>query len=247
MDNIWNEALKRALPDLYNELFPKGHLYNPFEEFTLFQSLPKELRLKIWRCTFEPRVINLDDFTKFISKGEGTLVIRPITLCVNGESRQETLRHFTIFPSMVLGSLFKFKPTFLNYNMDTIQLAWGTELKVNGDILTMQTIAKEAGPDVFKKIKHIEIRLDAGFRWKKMAQRLRWMKRLFLVQTFFSELETVVVTRPQYWKRTPKLDSELELELEKSVKEILEKAKRHFVNGKTPEVVVRKWMVIKNE
>ncbi len=78
----------------------------PLHTFTLFPVLPIEIRLKIWHWSFpRGREVNFADETIFKALSDaakGTLLQfenstpLPVTLRINKESRQETLKHYYI-------------------------------------------------------------------------------------------------------------------------------------------------------
>ncbi|KAM3069508.1 hypothetical protein ACMFMF_008725 [Clarireedia jacksonii] len=71
-----------------------NHTPGGLEKFTLFPLLPAELRLEIWRQSFPTsRTIVL---TPTPRPSEASSAPLPVTLSVCGESRAETLRHYTI-------------------------------------------------------------------------------------------------------------------------------------------------------
>lgn len=63
--------------------------------FTIFPKLPQEMRLKIWRSTFEPRKITIRvESDGLISPG--AFFRYPVALCVCSESRQEALKWYRL-------------------------------------------------------------------------------------------------------------------------------------------------------
>jgi len=95
------ELFALVLPDPDEELFVQ-HSFD-LDSFTLFPKLATELRLKIWRLVFQrsPRHINIEeqiDVTRGFVANNYMLICEavPITLSVNRESREETLRHFGV-------------------------------------------------------------------------------------------------------------------------------------------------------
>ncbi|KAK9419072.1 hypothetical protein SUNI508_01049 [Seiridium unicorne] len=69
-------------------------------EFTLFPSLPAELRVKIWQHTFAPRVLELHSERGHYVLPEHALWCsncgNPVTLSVCHESREEALAFYTV-------------------------------------------------------------------------------------------------------------------------------------------------------
>jgi hypothetical protein len=90
-----NHYLLQELPDPQQELW----IENLLDEFHYFPSLPKELRLMIWRDAFpDPREILLPDWQKYPG-GELNFkpIFPPITSRINQESRNETNLHYLLF------------------------------------------------------------------------------------------------------------------------------------------------------
>ncbi|CZR68831.1 uncharacterized protein PAC_18731 [Phialocephala subalpina] len=101
-DDLFNfSAMVYELPDPNQEL--SIQLFKPLDVFHPFPELPIEIRLRIWRLTFpKHRNMNLDPCyglrTRDMAKWLRPRTIRelPVTLCINQESREEALRHYTI-------------------------------------------------------------------------------------------------------------------------------------------------------
>ncbi|RDL33804.1 uncharacterized protein BP5553_08172 [Venustampulla echinocandica] len=148
MDNSYtvNNAMVRNLPDAGVEVFPSQNQPN---SFTVFPKLPSELRLKIWRSAFPlSRTVGLevpDYLIMGICRLERSATNRsralqsierqrlaklppmPMTLRINRESREETLRHYCVlFPGDIQecshSPLEKFveKPICLNARRDRL-------------------------------------------------------------------------------------------------------------------------------
>jgi hypothetical protein len=111
------------------------------ETFELFVQLPPELRLTIWRTTFERRTVKVSghekeaddlddgDFDKWESLS--LITPNPITLFVNKESRYETLRFYKpLFPKLTQGSPIYFFPSLDSFTPPTkeaSQFSWDSE------------------------------------------------------------------------------------------------------------------------
>jgi hypothetical protein len=121
------------LPALPNKAPCFAQTEQEVDSFTLFPKLPIELRLKIWRYTFpRGRYINLDDHDEFALyssyqptdhatdelKKEPLL---PVTLSVNKESREETLKHYIIafLELLCTGGIFRQRTFCYNMSLDT--------------------------------------------------------------------------------------------------------------------------------
>ena len=90
-DTINNLAVLRLeLPDPNLEL----SLQAP-STFTCFPQLPIELRLKIWRLTF-PKFTYFWEQPVILYKWVLRMPQPPIAASINSESRQETLKHYTL-------------------------------------------------------------------------------------------------------------------------------------------------------
>lgn len=94
------------LPDPQQEIALQD-IYGIFNTFTLFQRVPMEIQLSIWRCCFpKSRYIELKTgrcCTIPTHKRQSSICrcapkrfFQPITLRINHASRQETLRHYQI-------------------------------------------------------------------------------------------------------------------------------------------------------
>ena len=86
------DEFERMLSILHNEL-PDPHQELFHDRFTLFPNLTVELRLKIWRSAFprERRIITWYDIDLCLHVYFPEI---PITLCINRESRLESLKHY---------------------------------------------------------------------------------------------------------------------------------------------------------
>ncbi|KAK8054620.1 hypothetical protein PG994_009687 [Apiospora phragmitis] len=105
-----------SLRELTAELDPKVPDHDA--EFKPYLRLPHELRLKIWRATWEPEVIGPYDLTT-CSRYKYEPIIEldyklPITSQVNHESREETLRKYERVPN---SSTYIFR-AFMNPEID---------------------------------------------------------------------------------------------------------------------------------
>ena len=94
------------LPDSDGELSTQN-LVHPLTQFTWFDKLPIEIRIRIWRLCFpRPRLINLQprfhfysavpnkrNIKAFVMKEKN--VPQPVTLQINRESRNETLKFYS--------------------------------------------------------------------------------------------------------------------------------------------------------
>jgi hypothetical protein len=77
---------------------------NQLDSFTVFTNLPTEMRLKIWRSTFNPRHLKLDLSHHFsespVDPNDAAMKEDPqdppATFFVNRESREETLKYYCI-------------------------------------------------------------------------------------------------------------------------------------------------------
>lgn len=83
----------------------KQDAYRNLDSFTVFPDLPTEMRLKIWRSAFPPaRHLKLDlshHFSESTVSPDNMAMKEdehepPVTLLVNRESREETLKHYTV-------------------------------------------------------------------------------------------------------------------------------------------------------
>lgn len=101
------------------------------DAFHLFPRLPIELRLLIWEASFTPRIHRHAVFTKnrrlgnFNSSTVASLNA-PVTLQVNQEARQFTLRQYKRLHHRVLGP--SHRPFFFNPKIDTLQALDGKGL-----------------------------------------------------------------------------------------------------------------------
>ncbi|KAH6649039.1 hypothetical protein BKA67DRAFT_576614 [Truncatella angustata] len=70
------------------------------EEFKFFSQLPSEIRVKIWRSSFEPRVLELHSSRAHYAVRKPSLwfsrCVNPVTLFVCTESRTEALSFYTV-------------------------------------------------------------------------------------------------------------------------------------------------------
>ncbi|KAJ9139357.1 hypothetical protein NKR23_g7899 [Pleurostoma richardsiae] len=82
-------------------------LSSPIPSFHLFPHLPAELRLQVWRCAFEDRIVELharrshyaDDYQHGGVPMWQSRCTNPAVLSVNAEARAAALEHFTVrFP-----------------------------------------------------------------------------------------------------------------------------------------------------
>ena len=75
---------------------------NKLNTFTLFPLLPPELRLKVWECLIQPRVLIAACFDSRHAEKRSQLALRrkktrtPVLLHVNHESRTLALRHYEL-------------------------------------------------------------------------------------------------------------------------------------------------------
>lgn len=139
--------------------------------FTLFPKLPIELRLKIWRSTFpRNRSIDLHKWAmartyKFLEEGEG--LPAPVTLYVNSESRQETLKHYFILREKIGCS----RPDFFNPTLDRVYIqAW--KLYVYWyclDAFMNSLQADGTGTDIFGRVESLEVQTE----WDACAQEVK--------------------------------------------------------------------------
>lgn len=111
------------------------------ETFELFVQLPPELRLMIWRATFERRTVkvsghekgadDLDDWNFYKWESLSLITPNPITLFVNKESRYETLRFYKpLFPKLTQRSPIYFFPSLDSFTPPTkesSQFSWDSE------------------------------------------------------------------------------------------------------------------------
>jgi hypothetical protein len=99
-----------------------------FESFTLFPKLPIEVKLKIWRLTF-PTNRKLEFCWHIINPFDmllAAVATNPITLSVNQESREETLRVYEIvFEGIGDGTIY------INPDSDTVLFTSAPEKKRN--------------------------------------------------------------------------------------------------------------------
>jgi hypothetical protein len=88
-------------------------------EFTLFNQLPIEIRLKIWHCAFPSarRIeLGLNGCAFYRHPPRPSLISiscaepNPVTLFINQESRHETLAHYTLNIAVLPGQYFYFDP-----------------------------------------------------------------------------------------------------------------------------------------
>lgn len=105
---IKNNLLKKALPapdfksSSGNAVSTRD--VNQLDSFTVFPNLPTEMRIKIWRSTFNPRHLKLDLSHHFSesSVSPNDVAMKedpqdpPATLFVNRESREQTLKYYFI-------------------------------------------------------------------------------------------------------------------------------------------------------
>jgi hypothetical protein len=94
---------------------------------TTFKALPTEIRLKIWRTTWEPRTVEVymhttdkaqDDANLFSSSIYRSTSPLPATLSICSESRYETLKHYK--PSFA--AYQKQPQVYFNHQIDTLYL-----------------------------------------------------------------------------------------------------------------------------
>jgi hypothetical protein len=104
-DNVANLALLTiGLPDPDQQLFLRN---TGLEVFDIFDKLPTEIRLVIWRAALPPpRIVHLESeclwaqSSRFFSRSriQQKAPPYPASLYVNRESRSETLKHYRLIP-----------------------------------------------------------------------------------------------------------------------------------------------------
>jgi hypothetical protein len=100
--------------------FKPNHRNQISIEFAAFPRLPAELRLKMWRYSFQPRIVNIrwsSDLRQYISPNN------PAILHVSSEAREEGLKIYRpcfdttfVSPSVV----------YFNFDLDIACIDWST-------------------------------------------------------------------------------------------------------------------------
>ncbi|KAI0490613.1 hypothetical protein F4859DRAFT_508412 [Xylaria cf. heliscus] len=91
--------------------------------FHLFGQLPTELRLRIWRYTWEPRTVSLFPATPDSFLRRKSRKPLPASAYVNSESRSETLRYYECCFAQINGDF-----RWFNFHIDTLCLALNDNL-----------------------------------------------------------------------------------------------------------------------
>jgi hypothetical protein len=158
----------------------------PLSKFTLFMKLPQELRLKIWRHTFEPRkiVIRVESDASFCPNAHYQ---HPIALQICSESREEALKWYKVY---FHGSDY---PTYVNSLIDMPHIRHGSP---DRKILSVQPVF---GGFAARFLKNLKIVFDGKFmqelRYLAIDRDL-WTQRIgraSLAMRIFPRLERLVI------------------------------------------------------
>ncbi|RDW61042.1 hypothetical protein BP6252_12425 [Coleophoma cylindrospora] len=127
--------------------------------FIQFAKLPAEIRCMIWRATFadQQRIYDLDN--NFNVRVSNT-VSKPVTLYVNQESRNETLKHYyLLYPHADTCC----SPIYINPSIDIFTVSCFYLEKNNRVREDLMKTMVSRNPDIFRKVTFISF-LDAVFR-----------------------------------------------------------------------------------
>jgi hypothetical protein len=163
--------------------------------FTRFPELPTDLRLRIWRSLFPgpskvfllPRIPTMA--FPHIGGRQGSL---PATLCINHESRQETLRHYVVFPGIHKSD--SDRSMCLNPRIDSVHVTLDRLIWANSIIPTYGQWLKELStrlPDLLGSIKTLEIHDHDCVMQKDTSDVLYYIKHEMQVLSFFTGLKEV--------------------------------------------------------
>ncbi|KAH7395882.1 hypothetical protein BKA64DRAFT_674878 [Cadophora sp. MPI-SDFR-AT-0126] len=175
------------------------------DHFTLFDKLPKELRVMIWHCTFIPRVVEILA-SEYCTGGFYSQAELPIALHVNKESRHEVQRHYSI----CFGSFLQPARTLFNYDIDVLYF----DIALEEDCLhRLFGVLKQ---EELAKLKHVAI--DETYLWleghgqgqstdqssttaglRKAMKAMTSLKEMIVVREIEND------TRPRYQGREPKV------------------------------------------
>jgi hypothetical protein len=201
------------LPDSDGELSMQN-LVPPRTQFTFFNKLPIEMRIRIWRLCFpRPRLINLQPRFHFYSavpnKHNIAAVVmkeknvpQPVTLQINKESRNETLKFYsTIYMDSSHGDAVR-QAICASTSRDRIYVTVQA-----ATFPTLQRPFRDAYheyPEFFDKIKILELR-NWQFFSDNGGQALDWNSRQLSFPKIFRNLEELrIVLSPLYGPTIPR-------------------------------------------
>ncbi|KAK0124473.1 hypothetical protein ONS95_009425 [Cadophora gregata] len=131
-------------------------------EFTLFPSLPIELRLRIWRYAQpEPHVVDIIFNEKSPDKSMSTAA-PPVLLFVCRESRAETLKIYKLLSrSMKSSATDLYRRIYINPLVDTLHFAddWRTASQDLTAYIPLESIVSWLNEDLIKTQKHLALGL----------------------------------------------------------------------------------------
>jgi hypothetical protein len=244
------------------------------ESFTLFPKLPIELRLKIWRLALPPgRHVKMDLSHHFSESPTAPEYVTmkedehspPITLYVNRESREETLRHYTvIFRTDAIRPTkeYKEKPFCLDPSRDSLYFfsewlhAEGEDVLQFWDWMYHLDISLPRG---FSSIRSLEY-LDDRWGYKRVPANAappppyRWSVLLPNIIFSFTGLTNLCVSVTsldgftyQSFFRTWLSSDQGKDTSKKMVEEWLDSKKEIFLAGKVPKLTFRSWQEPSND
>lgn len=247
------------VPD-YDVADPTEHLFmlheNATEVFTVFSDLPTEIRLKIWRLLFPPpRTVNFKCYhyrdrkrDGFISNWNNSTKIL-ITLYINRESREETLRHYRIFLRAARADGEpKMQPLIFNPRTDKVAIPYTSFIRLHSKLELQNWEANMAlnpagASNFLSEIKEFHIYSVVCMRKTILCQHNRFLRNSeretpdgkFLchifellpnLQTIFFHMESM---RWQWHSKE---------QLGVLMRKLVKSHEKSFVDGKVPDVVV---------
>ncbi|KAI1148151.1 hypothetical protein F4825DRAFT_434955 [Nemania diffusa] len=164
--------------------------------FHLFGQLPTELRLKIWRHSWQPRTISLYPISDTSFLRPGTENRLPASGSVNVESRRETLRCYE--PSFAHPDMRAFR--WFNFRIDSLCLATGGYLEA----------LEFFNPDDLRRIRRLIVPSGIpGLNGELTPCRSTWPKPVSesipspdieeLLHLYFPSLEEIILTAHEWF------------------------------------------------
>jgi len=191
------EAVPDELPNAFENLSVQAAL-KPLSHFHLFPNLPTELRLQIWRSAFPPpRIVETRSLSSTLTNHDGPLrraVKLPIVLKINRESREETLKHYTLIPRSQNGSEFQAGVFCFNSKRDVLHI-------YRHPFFFGEDPVRDIGIDYqnsLNSVRMLEISISSNFEFMFSFKRIQHM-----FVTRLNRLEKIYVTHPPWLKDFP--------------------------------------------
>ncbi|KAF8855908.1 hypothetical protein BDZ45DRAFT_692266 [Acephala macrosclerotiorum] len=121
IDTEYENPTNNVTTDIMNTVSLRG-TEEQQPEFPLFEKLPDEIQITIWRMSFKPRFVDLRFSRKAQSTQYDLSASLPVALHVNTLSREESKKHYKI----LFVNKYCQRATYFNAEIDTLQVMNGS-------------------------------------------------------------------------------------------------------------------------